>query len=174
MSSPTFLFRLYTWRRALELTMSLPRTFSYVTCYHPFLPLIDTTKSPHEYYDFSELLFWSIISVASRRLTSQPTLLPKLARKVTDLVWNTLRSIPHTLSTVQALALICTWPFPTSSSTADPTFMLVGMMLQIGTQMGLHCVADAQDFARIPKQLNSSDYTAWLHTWACCNIVAQW
>ncbi|XPS72432.1 hypothetical protein M3J09_004597 [Ascochyta lentis] len=145
----------------------------FATFYHPFLPLIDTTRSPHEHFENSELLFWSIISVASRRLGSQPTLLPKLARNVTDLTWRTLRSIPYTLSTVQALALLCTWPFPTSSSTADPTFMFVGMMLQIATQMGLHRALDAQDFTKKPTRLDALEYAEWIHTWASCNVVAQ-
>ncbi|KAL2112916.1 hypothetical protein VUR80DRAFT_6038 [Thermomyces stellatus] len=145
----------------------------YVTYYHPFLPLIDTSKSPHEYYQLSELLFWSIISVSSRRVTSRPTLLPKLARNVTDLLWKTLRSIPHSLMTVQGLALLCSWPFPTNSSTADPTFMLVGTMLQIATQMGLHRALDAQDFAKVPTKLDALEHAEWVRTWDACNIVAQ-
>ncbi|USP74362.1 methylisocitrate lyase [Curvularia clavata] len=145
----------------------------FTTVYHPFLPLINTTKSPHEHFESSELLFWTIISVASRREVSQPTLLPKLARTVTDLTWRTLRSIPHNLSTVQALALLCTWPFPTSSSTQDPTFMFVGLMLQIATQMGLHRARDVQDFTKRPTTLDASEYAEWVHTWASCNLVAQ-
>lgn len=144
-----------------------------MTYYHPFLPLIDTSKSPHEYYQLSELLFWSIISVSSRRVTSRPTLLPKLARNVTDLLWKTLRSIPHSLMTVQGLALLCSWPFPTNSSTADPTFMLVGTMLQIATQMGLHRALDAQDFAKVPTKLDALEHAEWVRTWDACNIVAQ-
>lgn len=141
--------------------------------YHPFLPLIDSSKSPQEYYETSELLFWSIISVASRRLRSQPTLLPKLARAVTDLLWRTLRSIPYSLAVVQSLALLCTWPFPTNSSTEDPTFMLAGMMLQLGTQMGLHRALDVQDFVKTPRKLSAYEYAEWVRTWEACNIVAQ-
>ncbi|KAH6961924.1 hypothetical protein BKA56DRAFT_598095 [Ilyonectria sp. MPI-CAGE-AT-0026] len=146
---------------------------TYLTYYHPFLPLIDETKPPHDYYLLSDLLFWSIISVASRRMRSRPTLLPRLARNVTDLLWTTLRSIPYSLATVQALALLCTWPFPTSSSTADPTFMLVGIMLQIGTQMGLHRALDAQDFAKVPTRLDAREYAEWVRTWEACNVVAR-
>lgn len=146
---------------------------TYLTYYHPFLPLIDESRPPHDYYLLSDLLFWSIISVASRRMKSRPTLLPRLARNVTDLLWTTLRSIPYSLATVQALALLCTWPFPTSSSTADPTFMLVGIMLQIGTQMGLHRALDAQDFAKVPTRLDAREYAEWVRTWEACNVVAR-
>ncbi|KAI8649535.1 Zn(2)-C6 fungal-type domain-containing protein [Fusarium keratoplasticum] len=145
----------------------------YRTSYHPHMPVIDINRSPQEYYHLSELLFWTIISVASRRLSSHPTLLPKLARSVTDLMWKTLRSVSYSITTVQALALLCTWPFPTSSSTADPTFMLVGTMLQIGTQIGLHRALSAQDFSKVPIKLEALEYAEWVRTWEACNIVAQ-
>ncbi|KAJ3544455.1 hypothetical protein NM208_g3047 [Fusarium decemcellulare] len=137
------------------------------------MPVIDISRPAHEYYHLSELLFWAIISVASRRMSSHPTLLPRLARSVTDLMWKMLRSVSYSVTTVQALVLLCTWPFPTSSSTADPTFMLVGTMLQIGTQMGLHRALDAQDFTKVPTRLGASEYAEWVRTWEACNIVAQ-
>jgi hypothetical protein len=145
----------------------------YRTSYHPHLPVIDINRSPHEYYHLSDLLFWTIISVASRRMASYPTLLPKLARSATDLVWKTLRSGSYSITTVQALVLLCTWPFPTSSSTAGPTFMLVGTMLQIGTQIGLHHALSAQDFAKVPIKLGPLEFAEWAQTWEACNIVAQ-
>ncbi|WJG35417.1 uncharacterized protein FOBCDRAFT_250905 [Fusarium oxysporum Fo47] len=144
----------------------------YIKHNHPYLPLIAEKKSPHEYYERSDLLFWVIMAVAARRHKSQPTLLPRLARNVTDLLWKTLRSMSHSISTIRALCLLCTWPFPTSSSTSDPTFMLVGIMLQMSTQMGLHCAFDAQDFAKVPLKLDTSEYSEWVQTWEACNIVA--
>ncbi|KAL6832220.1 hypothetical protein V8C40DRAFT_273576 [Trichoderma camerunense] len=145
----------------------------YILHYHPYLPFLDPSTSLHEYYESSELLFWSVISVAARRLQSHPTLLPKLARSVTDYLWKTLRSIPYSLRAVQSLVILCTWPFPTSSSTADPTYMLAGMMVQIGTQMGLHRALNAEDFVKVPLHLSVYEYSEWVKTWEACNIVAQ-
>ncbi|KAJ4860032.1 fungal specific transcription factor domain-containing protein [Trichoderma breve] len=145
----------------------------YILHYHPYLPFLDPSTSLHEYFESSELLFWSIISVAARRLQSHPTLLPKLARSVTDYLWKTLRSIPYSLRAVQSLVILCTWPFPTSSSTADPTYMLAGMMVQIGTQMGLHRALNAEDFVKVPLHLSVYEYSEWVKTWEACNIVAQ-
>jgi hypothetical protein len=139
--------------------------------YHPFLPFLNTGKSPHAYYESSELLFWSIISAASHR-SPNPTLLPRLARSVTELVWSTVRSIPYTLQSVQSLIILCTWPFPTSSSTADPTYTLAGIMLQLAFQMGLHCAPNAQDFTKVPLTLNTDEHSEWTATWQACNIVA--
>lgn len=141
--------------------------------YHPFLPVIDPAKSPHQIYSSSELLFWSIISVAARRRRSQPTLVPKLARSVSDLLWRSLRGIPYSLATVQSLALICSWPFPTSSTTADPTFMLVGIMMQLAVQMGLHRALDVHEFVKVPLRLSHDEHAEWVRTWQACNVVAQ-
>lgn len=151
----------------------LTKSCSYILHYHPYLPFLDPGTTIHEYYESSELLFWSIISVAARRLQSHPTLLQKLARSVTDLLWKTLRSIPYSLRAVQSLIILCTWPFPTSSSTADPTYMLAGMMVQLGTQMGLHRALSAEDFVKVPLHLSMYEYSEWIKTWESCNIVAQ-
>ncbi|TFA97868.1 Regulatory protein LEU3 [Trichoderma ghanense] len=145
----------------------------YILHYHPYLPFLDPSTSLHEYHESSELLFWSIIAVAARRLQSHPTLLAKLARSVTDLLWKTLRSIPYSLRVVQSLVVLCSWPFPTSSSTADPTYMLAGMMVQMGTQMGLHRALNAEDFVKVPLHLSVYEYSEWVKTWEACNIVAQ-
>lgn len=146
---------------------------SYMLHYHPYLPFLDPNTSLHEYYESSPLLFWSVIAIAARRLQSHPTLLAKLARSVTDLLWKTLRSIPYSLRVVQSLVILCTWPFPTSSSTADPTYMLAGIMVQMGTQMGLHRALNAEDFVKVPLHLNVYEYSEWVKTWEACNIVAQ-
>ncbi|KAL2836472.1 hypothetical protein BJY01DRAFT_251969 [Aspergillus pseudoustus] len=140
--------------------------------YHPFLPFLRPERSPHAYYELSELLFWSIISVASHR-SQKPILLPRLASSVTDLLWSTLRSIPYTLQSVQSLIILCTWPFPTHSSTADPTYTLAGTMLQLAFQMGLHCASSAQEFTKVPVLLSSDDHGEWGATWQACNIVAH-
>ncbi|KAL4939953.1 hypothetical protein BDV06DRAFT_213894 [Aspergillus oleicola] len=76
---------------------------SYFRHYHPFLPFLRPERSPHSYCESSPLLFWSIVSVVSQRSESQATLLPRLARAVTDLLWSTLRSIPYSIHSVQSL-----------------------------------------------------------------------
>lgn len=144
-----------------------------MTHYHPFLPFLDPGTPPHEYYESSQLLFWAIISTASRRLESQPTLLPRLARNVTDLVWQTIRSIPRSYHAVQSLIILCAWPFPTSSSTADPTYMLAGMMVLLGSQMGLHQPLNAQEFTKSSLHLEEAEFSRWVKTWKACNIVAH-
>ncbi|KAF4428372.1 zn 2cys6 transcriptional activator [Fusarium acutatum] len=117
----------------------------YIKYNNPYLPLIDEKKSPHEYYERSDLLFWVIMAVAARRHKSQPTLLPRMARNVTELLWKTLRSMSYSISTIPAPSV---------------------------PRMGLHCAFDAQDFAKVPLQLDVSEHSEWAQTWEACNIVA--
>ena len=141
--------------------------------YHPFLPFLDRKQPPDEYYKFSPLLFWTIISVGARRYQSDSNLLNSLAGPVTRLVWSTLADIPQSYHVVKALCLLCSWPFPTSSTSTDPTFMLCGMMVQVAMQLGLHRPSHTQDFSKFRVELIEEELRDKVRTWAICNIVAQ-
>lgn len=154
--------------RAIETNSS--RFFTY---YHPFLPFLNRTQTPDDYYTASPLLFWTIISVGARRYQSDSGLLTSLAGPVTRLVWSTLADIPQSYHVVKALCLLCSWPFPTSSTSTDPTFMLCGMMIQVAMQLGLHRPSHSQDFSKFRVELIEEELRDKVQTWAICNIVAQ-
>ncbi|EGD98208.1 Zn(II)2Cys6 transcriptional activator [Trichophyton tonsurans CBS 112818] len=164
-------------RRLEDVTVPLDRTAElftrFFTYYHPFLPLLEIQKTPDEYYDTSPLLFWTILAVASRRYQTDSSLLNALSGPVLRLVWSTLADVPQSYHVVKALALLCTWPFPTSSTSTDPTFMLCGMMQQIALQIGLHRPSHAQDFSKYRVELREGELNDRVRTWAFCNIVAQ-
>ncbi|KAB8229141.1 hypothetical protein BDV23DRAFT_158988 [Aspergillus alliaceus] len=145
----------------------------FFTFYHPFLPFLERGQPPDEYYNASPLLFWTIISVGARRYQTDTHLLNSLAGPVSRLVWSTLADIPQSYHVVKALCLLCTWPFPTSSTSTDPTFMLCGMMMQVAMQLGLHRPSYAQDFSKFRVELIEEELKDKVRTWAICNIVAQ-
>ncbi|KAJ5174874.1 uncharacterized protein N7482_000751 [Penicillium canariense] len=145
----------------------------FFTYYHPFLPFLNRTQAPSDYYTASPLLFWTIISVGARRYQSDSGLLTSLAGPVTRLVWSTLADIPQSYHVVKALCLLCSWPFPTSSTSTDPTFMLCGMMVQVAMQLGLHRPSHTQDFSKFRVELIEEELRDKVQTWAICNIVAQ-
>lgn len=147
-----------------------PRFFTF---FHPFLPFLDRDKLPDEYHSTSPLLFWTIISVGCRRYHADPALLNALSGPVMRMVWSTLADVPQSYHVIKALALLCTWPFPTSSTSTDPTFMLCGMMMQIAMQIGLHRPSHAQDFSKFRIELREEELKDRVRTWAVCNIVAQ-
>ncbi|PYH92433.1 hypothetical protein BO71DRAFT_357272 [Aspergillus ellipticus CBS 707.79] len=145
----------------------------FFTFYHPFLPFLDRDQTPDDYHNASPLLFWTIISVGARRFQADTHLLNSLAGPVSRLVWSTLADIPQSYHVVKALCLLCTWPFPASSTSNDPTFMLCGMMIQVAMQLGLHRPSHTQDFSKFRVELIEEELRDKVRTWAVCNIVAQ-
>ncbi|KAI5288573.1 hypothetical protein KEM54_005105, partial [Ascosphaera aggregata] len=145
----------------------------FFNAYHPYLPFLDHSKLPDDYYAMSPLLFWTIIAVGCRRSQTRPTLLKALQTPVMQMVWTTLADVPQSYHIVKALALLCTWPFPTSSTSTDPTFMLCGMMMHVAMQIGLHRPSHAQDFSKFKVEFREGELKDRVRTWAVCNIVAQ-
>lgn len=133
--------------------------------YHPFLPFLDRGQSPDEYYNASPLLFWAIISVSSRRYQSDSHLLNSLAGPTLRLAWSTLGDIPQSYHVVKALCLLCSYPFPTHSTSTDPTFMLCGIMMQVAMQLGLHRPSHTQDFSKFRVELMEEELRDKVSTW---------
>lgn len=146
----------------------------YFTCYHPFLPFLNSEQSPDLFYQQHALLFWSIVAIASRRYRPKPSILHELANgPLNRLLWNTVGDVPNSYFVVKALCLLCTWPLPTSTTTADPTHILCGVMMKAATGIGLHRPNHTQDFSRVSVELNKDQLHDRVTTWAVCNIVAQ-
>jgi hypothetical protein len=145
----------------------------YFLNYNKFLPFLDSSKSPDIYYGASHLLFWAIIAVASRRYNADLTLITSLSISVPKLLWSTLQSVPQGFHDVKALCLLCTWPFPLSSSSSDPTFMLSGTMMHLAMQMGLHRPRQTQDFSKSIVHIPLDELYDRAVTWNACRIVAQ-
>lgn len=146
---------------------------AYFALYHDTMPIIDPNISAQQYCEMSPLLFWCIMAVASRRSVEHPTLLYSLAQPVMDLLWKAIRSVPHSPVLVQSILLICTWPFPTSSSATDPSYVLVHTAVSAAVQMGLHRPQHQQDFGKYRLKLTDKDIAARINLWTACNIVAQ-
>ncbi|KAI1408972.1 hypothetical protein F5Y13DRAFT_171234 [Hypoxylon sp. FL1857] len=146
----------------------------FFTCYHPFLPFLNEHQSPDLYYQQHALLFWTIIAIASRRYHPKPSILHELSSgPLNRLLWGTVGDVPNSYFVVKALCLLCTWPLPTSTTTADPTHILCGVMMKAATGIGLHRPNHTQDFSRVSVELNKDQLHDRVTTWAVCNIVAQ-
>lgn len=149
----------------------LYRTF--FDCYHIFLPVLNPSLPHKAYYEEHPLLHWTIITIAARRWEAKPGLFMELQRPLEEILWNTLAQIPQSYHVCKALALLCTWPLPTSSTSQEPTMMLCGAMFQLAMQYGLHRPSHAQDFSRFRIDLREEDIADRLNTWATVNVVAQ-
>lgn len=145
----------------------------FFTFYHPFLPFLDPEKSPDEYHQRSPLLFWAVLYVAARHYSAEPALFTALCGPVNRLMWATFAEVPQNYHVVKALILLCSWPFPTTSTSSDQSFIMCGVMMHIAIQIGLHRPNHAQDFTKFRIELREAEIQDRIQTWAVCNIVAQ-
>lgn len=145
----------------------------YFTRYHPYLPLLSNEVSPASYFELCPLLYWTIITVASRRYQGRPGLLSELKPPMHELLWDTIGSVPQTHHVAKALCLLCAWPLPTSSTSLDPSILICGAMVQVAMQFGLHRPSHAQDFSRTKLELREEDIKDRMNTWVAVNICAQ-
>lgn len=148
-------------------------SYSFFDNYHPFLPFLFTSLSPDECFNNSPLLFWTIVAVAARRFDEDITLLRFLSAPVTQLAWDTTSKLPSTLATVQALLILCTWPFAASSLWLEPTPIWTGIAVSIAQQLGLHRPDSSAEFMRVKQPTNTKLEDERLRTWMACCIVSQ-
>jgi hypothetical protein len=135
--------------------------------------LLDPEKAPQYYYDCSKTLFWMVISVASRRYVDDLTLFTSICTAVPRLLWTNVQRIPQNHHFVKALCLVCYWPFPISSTSSDPTFMLSGVMKHLALQCGLKRPGFARDFSKTNIDMTQEEFEDRSQTWVVCNTVAQ-
>lgn len=114
-----------------------------------------------------------MITVASRLYESDPTLITSLATPVTALLWKNISTPPHTIDLVQAIVLLTTWPFPTSTMQTDPSLTIISIAKAVALTLGLHRPEAVQDFMRVNTKFNRKQIQEATKTWAGCYITAQ-
>jgi hypothetical protein len=146
----------------------------YFRNYHIFLSILDPdTDSPDVIFERSPILFWTVILISSRHFDEDTTLLQRLLPPYRELVKETIAKPPSNHHVVKALCLLCYWPPPVSSTTADMSFAISGVLMKFAMQLGLHRPSHPMDFSRTRVQLREEDISDRLKTWAVCNLVAQ-
>lgn len=136
----------------------------------PFLP---PELAPNHCYARSELLFWTIVGIGSRKYSKNPTLITLLAPKVLEQVQSTLFSRDNVIYTIQACILLCIDPMPFEVSSHDITHVLTGASMNMALNMGLHTLGTGQDFSRehLPFDQKLVEYRAKL--WITCVVTCQ-
>ena len=130
-------------------------------------------------YDTWRLLWCITTSVLSYCVGRCTALCSRL--KLAALAWYTYftPSLGHTfrcpikLHCSQGAVYTCTWPIPISSTSKDPIFIFVGLMMQVAMQIGLYRPSHAQDFTRFKIELRDEEMKARVKTWVACNMVSQ-
>ncbi|KAK5094685.1 Regulatory protein leu3 [Exophiala xenobiotica] len=137
---------------------------------HRYLPLELKSRDPDDVYLNSPLLFWAICAAASSwKLQSQ------LEVEIKTLVATTLHSKVRAIETVQALLVLCMWPFRVSKLHEDPSHFYIGLATQMCLQLGLH--RPSQPHSHLVDRPEYQSMIADAHvkttTWLACFVVNQ-
>lgn len=132
---------------------------------HPYLPF-NIDRSVEVTYERSALLFWAICTVASPDSAKSTFETP-----IRSLMADTLDPSKHSLEMVQALLIVCMWPFPFIDQRTDPSYVYSGIATHIGLGLGLHRPL-VVDFG---LEAGDSHHTEEMRTstWLACVVIAQ-
>lgn len=144
----------------------------YFEFYHPYMPIVQV-RDPNKCYESGPLLFWVIIYIASRRYARNSKVLPFLLESIKKDAFAAICIIPLSMSSINALVLLCTWIFPDVRFVNDPTSLFSSVCMNTALQLGIHTGKGAHpEYSHGVFQNTFSDEEASF-TWAGYNIIAQ-
>lgn len=139
----------------------------YFTRCHPYLPF-SMCRSIETIYQKCPMLFWVVCAVASA-----DTARPQFEGPIRSLMCDVLDpSKGSNAEMVQAILILCIWPFPFANQETDSSFIYSGIATQISLSIGLHRPAVDTGF-QIGASKRDGDEQIRRTTWLACFIVAQ-
>ncbi|KAB5511696.1 hypothetical protein GE09DRAFT_639225 [Coniochaeta sp. 2T2.1] len=148
------------------------RYFStYFARHHHSLPFKVSSESPDEIYTRSTLLFWVICAVTSS-WKQQSQLAPMIKVLITD----TIHAASYSVDTIQALLIMCLWPFKTAHLSDDSSQFYCSIATQMSLQLGLHRPNQPYWPLRhgsLNGPSTAVDEKTRLTTWLACYVVNQ-
>ncbi|VUC35648.1 unnamed protein product [Clonostachys rosea] len=145
----------------------------FYTSYHPIFPILSSSVSPNSIYDSSPLLFWTIIVTAARHDAADFSLLLSLLPAVKRLLWSTIPATPHTLASLQAMAILCLWSFPVSTMPEDTTFILSGILRSAAMHVGLHRPDILELYSRTRSTLGRPELLQAIRCWCAIYLAIE-
>ncbi len=107
--------------------------------YSPIVPILSSLPMPDETFRESELKFWVIVTLGSKKCIPATTLFLALSAPVEKLAMSSLRLGGSPYPVIEALLLMCTWHLSTDKpffSSLYPT--ISSAVLSLTLQAGLH------------------------------------
>lgn len=101
------------------------------------------------------------------------SLFQSLSPVVRSLLWATIANPPHTLPSLQAMCILCAWPFSASSLTQDITFMLAGILKTAALHAGLYQPDVYAHFSRTRYCLSSEERLEAARVWCCIYVTIE-
>ncbi|PWY68993.1 hypothetical protein BO94DRAFT_590574 [Aspergillus sclerotioniger CBS 115572] len=105
---------------------------------HPLFPILPSLPDFIKTYNANRLLLWTVIAVACKESAQYTHLYVTLVDPVRRLAGDLYNTQSRHFETIQALLLLCIWPFPFQQTAHDPSPMYCGLATQLSYQLGLH------------------------------------
>lgn len=142
----------------------------YYTRLHNLFPILPEKEVFEAEHAANKLLLWTVLTLASFHGADDSATYLSLVEPVRRLAADLYGPQSRSFKTMQALLLLCIWPFPFQQTINDPSPMYAALATSIGYQSGLHRPQHRDDFdenTTMPVQSTSVE-TA---TWCGCFIV---
>ncbi|PMD45865.1 hypothetical protein L207DRAFT_562926 [Hyaloscypha variabilis F] len=140
--------------------------------YHPIFPILPDLASFATQYNSCELLFWTIVAISSRYSAQYAHLYLQLKIPLQRLATDISKVSNEPLSVVQALLLICWWPYPFAATKEEPSWTYCGLATHFALQHGMHRPHNISDF-HYQKTMKQDELILWRKTWLGCFITNQ-
>ncbi|CAI7657420.1 unnamed protein product [Penicillium pancosmium] len=102
---------------------------SFATHYLHHLPILDLTKSIDQIWTDNQLLFWTIVITSAGKHPQHSSYFGPLQGPFKHLLSGYVVSSIRCIYTVQALLILCLWPFPVAKQQDDPSWEYVGLAI---------------------------------------------
>lgn len=155
--------------RMTECTLTMNRYYSH---YHVLLPILPDLHVFLESHASSDLLFWTVIAIASRGMSEHAELYERLTDPVKRLATDLGKATKYSFPSVQAHLLICCWPFPFGAISSDPSWTYCGLATHYALRLGLHRPRHTADF-RYSIPFDQETLVLREKTWFACFIINQ-
>ncbi|CAI6097459.1 unnamed protein product [Clonostachys chloroleuca] len=123
-------------------------------------------------YNRCKFLFWVVIAIGSKSTENHEQLYTQLRPHIRLLVSDLDGAVEHALGTVQALLLLCWWPFPFQATRSDPSWSYSGLAVHTALRAGIHRPHHFSDFM-YNDRLDDAGIQAFRKAWIGCFIVNQ-
>ncbi|RFU24632.1 hypothetical protein B7463_g11708, partial [Scytalidium lignicola] len=144
----------------------------YYTHYHVLFPILPELPAFLESYASFDVLFWTVIAIACGGLSEHSDLYIRLKNPVERLLTDINHPASHSFPQIQALLLICSWPFPFGPIDTDPSWTYCGLATHYALRLGLHRPAHTADF-RYDTVYDQETMMARQKAWIACFIINQ-
>jgi hypothetical protein len=137
---------------------------SFKVHYYHHCPILDTSISVAELYQYSPILFWTIIMISSRWHRSMSRLHKLLLESYRSILSGTfIEPFHHSLESIQAIILICIWPLAVPRQVDDPTWNYCGLVTNAAVRMGINRLDLRREGSHLDKGISIKNKTwmAW-------------